>query len=189
MELIFWTTIEKMVALSSESRQALQNLLVPEEHPKDSILVQPGTVSPNIYFLSSGLSRNFYYNAEGKEITSWFDFEGSFLASVQSYVWHKPSFEYIQLLEPSLVYRISHEALRTLFWQSHEICNLGRLIAEHLCDQLANRVVALQFKTAKERYEQLVKEQPDLFLRVSLISIASFLGISRETLSRMRGQY
>jgi CRP-like cAMP-binding protein len=97
--------------------------------------------------------------------------------------------ENIQLLEGSILWAISKEQLKELFNQHHEIERLVRIVYEKYYLRLEERFVNAQFKTARERYENLLQQTPHILERVSLGCIASYLGISQETLSRIRSQF
>ncbi|MEI9959296.1 MAG: hypothetical protein WDM90_23950 [Ferruginibacter sp.] len=96
--------------------------------------------------------------------------------------------ENIQLLEGSILWAISKETLATLFDEYHEIETLVRIAYEKYYIRLEERFVNAQFKTASERYENLITQTPHIIERVPLGFIASYLGISQETLSRIRSK-
>lgn len=140
-----------------------------------------------MYFLETGSLRG-YYNLDGKEITHWFGFENDFITSFHSFITQQPAIESIQLLENSTLWSISKEALTGLYNQHHEIERLVRIVYEQYYIRLEERYVNAQFKTATERYEELLQQRPHIVERVSLGHIAAYLGISQETLSRIRSR-
>jgi CRP-like cAMP-binding protein len=140
-----------------------------------------------LYFLESGALRG-YYTVEEKEITHWFSFEEDFVTSFHSFITGQPSVENIQLLEGSILWAISKESLTQLLNQHREIERLLRIAYEKYYIRLEERFVNAQFKTAAERYQTLLQQRPNIIERVSLGYIASYLGISQETLSRVRSR-
>ena len=108
-----------------------------------------------MYFLERGALRGFY-NLDGKEITYWFGFEKDFVTSFHSFITGQPAVENIQLLEGSILWAISKEALTKLFNRYHEIERLVRIVYEKYYIRLEERFVNAQFKTAGERYENLL---------------------------------
>lgn len=140
-----------------------------------------------MYFLEKGCVRG-YYNLDGKEVTYWFGFEHSFVTSFYSFISRKPAFENIQLIEDCTVLAISYDDLQKLYDKYPEIERLVRIINENYYVRLEERFVAAQFKTAKERYAGLLDFSPHILQRMPLGYIASYLGISQETLSRIRGK-
>jgi CRP-like cAMP-binding protein len=154
---------------------------------KSEFLVTEGKTCRHLYFLQQGALRGFY-NLEGKEITHWFAFENDFVTSFHSFITQKPAVENIQLLEGSIAWSISREMLDELMDRHHEIERVVRLAYESYYIRLEERFVNAHFKTASERYQDLLQQSPHIIERVPLGYIASYLGISSETLSRIRGQ-
>lgn len=98
----------------------------------------------------------------------------------------KPSFENIQFLETSTFFYISSNDLNELYKKYNDLNTIGRKMAEEYCVILEERIMSLQTETAEQRYNSLLKYQPDATQRISLGHIASYLGITQETLSRIR---
>ena len=173
--------------LSNDAEQAIQNCLEKFVLPKNEFLVTEGKVCRNLYFLEQGAVRG-YYLLDGKEITHWFAFENDFVTSSHSFITGQPAVENIQLLEGSVLWSITKEKLTNLFNQYPEIERLVRIAYEKYYLRLEERFVNTQFKTAAELYESLLRRTPHILERVSLGMIASYLGISQETLSRIRSR-
>jgi CRP-like cAMP-binding protein len=129
-----------------------------------------------------------FYNLEGKEVTHWFAFQNDFVTSFHSFITQQPAVENIQLLEGSVLWAISKERLSQLLDQYHEIERLVRIAYEKYYIRLEERYVNAHFKTAAERYQSLLLQSPHIIERVPLGHIASYLGISQETLSRVRSR-
>ena len=151
-------------------------------------MVTEGKTCRYLYFLQAGALRGFY-NLDGKEITHWFAFEEDFVTSFHSFISQQPAVENIQLLEGCILYRISKENVNRLMAEHHEIERLVRIVYEKYYLRLEDRFVNAQFKTASERYQELMQQTPHLLERVPLGYIASYLGISQETLSRVRSRH
>jgi CRP-like cAMP-binding protein len=180
--------IKTYYQLSADAQSALSGCFKQVTLAKGEYLLTEGKVCKQLYFLEQGALRGFY-NLEGKEITYWFGFENDFVTSFHSFITQKPSVENIQLLEGSILWSISKETLSDLFNQFHEIETLVRIAYEKYYIQLEERFINAQFKTAAELYENLVKQTPHILERVPLGQIASYLGISQETLSRIRSRF
>ncbi len=129
-----------------------------------------------------------FYNLDGKEVTHWFAFEHDFVTSFHSFITHKPAVENIQLLEGSILWGISKDNVNRLLNEFHDIERLVRIAYEKYYIRLEERFVNAQFKTAAERYQNLLMQAPRIIERVPLGHIASYLGISQETLSRVRSR-
>jgi CRP-like cAMP-binding protein len=173
--------------ISEAAKTDLSAVLKKITFPKNKLLSKEGGVCNDLYFLEQGCLRKFY-NLDGKEITYWFGFENNFVTSFYSFISRKPGIENIQLQEDSTLWAINHEALHQLFDKHQDIERMVRVIYEQYYIRLEERIMAMQFKTAKERYENLIFNTPHILKRISLGHIASYLGISQETLSRIRAQ-
>jgi len=155
---------------------------------KGEHLVQEGKTCRHLYFLQQGALRG-YYSLDGKEVTHWFAFENDFVTSFHSFITNEPAVEDIQLIEGSILWSISKETSTRLFNQFHEIERTVRIAYEKYYIRLEERFVNSQFRSAGERYEKLIHDSPHILERVPLGQIASYLGISQETLSRIRGRH
>lgn len=145
-------------------------------------------VIPYIYFVKKGIVRA-YASTEDKDITFWFGNEGETVVSMKSYVENKPGYENIELLESCELYKLNTEDLRKLYNEDIHIANWGRKFAERELVKTEELIISRQFKTASERYTDLMRDKPDLFKRVQLGHIASYLGISQVSLSRIRAEF
>jgi CRP-like cAMP-binding protein len=178
-------TLNQYVILSSKHQEELSKLIKPQELPKDSILLKCGEVSNNLHFLLQGSVRAIYYN-DSKEITSWFGFEGDFINSFYSFVSRKPSPESIIVISDCKLLSISYQTLQSLYEKDLVWNKLGRLIIEQYYAEYRERILSLQSMSAAERYDQILQERPDILEKVKLGHLASYLGITQETLSRLR---
>lgn len=128
-----------------------------------------------------------YSNKDGKEICLWFGLEEDIVATIKT-IKGSISNETVMLLEDSVLIRFQSAGFFSLVDRNLIISQLMiQLITEH-AEFLEERLLHLQFSSSKERYKQLVQHFPDIIQRVSLTDIASFLGVSRETVSRIRAQ-
>lgn len=179
--------IKSYYQLNEEAQAALHACFKQVTLSKNEYLLTEGKICKHLYFLELGALRG-YYNLEGKEISYWFGFENDFVTSFHSFITQQPAVENIQLIEGSLLWAISKDSLTGLLNQYHEIERILRIACEKYYIRLEERFVNAQFKTAAERYENLLQQSPHILERVPLGHIASYLGISQETLSRIRGR-
>jgi len=182
-----FTHIAHYHPLSKEAQETLEDCFELVALSRNEYLLTEGQVCRHLYFLEKGALRGFY-NLDGKEVTHWFGFEQDFVTSFHSFITGTAAVENIQLLEGSILRAISKEKLTALFNQYHEIERLVRIAYEKYYIRLEERFVNAQFKTATERYENLLLQTPHILERVPLGHIASYLGISSETLSRIRSK-
>jgi CRP-like cAMP-binding protein len=154
---------------------------------KGEYLVREGLICNKIAYINEGLFR-IYYLKDGTEINTCFCKENSITSSFNSFLNQIPSNETIQALENSAVVTISSINLAKLYSESAIWQTVSRLLTEKECLRLSDRAGALSFETALEKYKNLLKYQPEIIQRVSIQHIASYIGVSRETLSRIRSQ-
>ncbi len=171
--------------ISAEVQKKLTEFIVQINPKKGTLLLQGGEICQHIYFFEKGFARGFFYK-NGKEITSWFALENDVATSLYSFETQTPNFENIEILEDSTLYAISHKNLQYLYHRYAEFNLLGRRLVEKYYIELMERTLSFQFQTARERYLQLLTNRPQILQRASLGHIASYLGISQETLSRIR---
>jgi CRP-like cAMP-binding protein len=174
--------------LGDESREALAKVIERADLPRGHQLLRPGGVCRHLYFIEQGLTRT-YYIKDGKDVTDWISAEGTFAVSIISFLTHEPDRRGIELLEDSILGAISYSQLEDCYRQYHEIERLGRLLMGQGLIQMQQRFDDLHFATAQQRYAQLITGNPSLLNRVPLGMIASYLGITQETLSRIRAQH
>ena len=183
----FLEVVSQFMRLSPDSQAALSGVLQHMERPRGHVLLKQDTVCQYIYFVEKGLTRT-YYLKDGKDVTDWFSPEDSFAVSIVSFLTRKPDIRIIELLEPSVLWALPHSGLESLYNEHHEIERLGRLLVSSGVVQLQMRFDDLHFATAQQRYQMLLDTQPSLLQRVPLGMIASYLGITQETLSRILAQ-
>lgn len=183
----FFQTIAQFTNLSDKSKQELSACLKKMELPRGYIIVRQDTVCDFVYFIDYGLTRT-YYLKDGKDVTDWISDENTFACSIISFITRKPDRRIIELLEPSLLYALHYNNLEKLSRKHHDIENFYRHIVSFGLVQLQQKFDDQHFSTALQRYQQLMKNHPSFIQRVPLGMIASYLGITQETLSRIRAQ-
>ena len=174
-------------SLSIESKDAFFKAFKTWDIQKEHFLVREQQVCNYIYFVAKGSVRIFYYKNE-KEITEWIALDEEFLLSIKSFFQRSPSHLIIQTLENCEVWGIHYDDLIRLSTTYHDIETWFRKLLSAALILSQNRMDSIQFETAHQRYENLLKQHPNIIRRVPLTYIASFLGITLETLSRMRAK-
>jgi CRP-like cAMP-binding protein len=179
--------ITSISPLSRESMNAFTAAWKQWTTPKDFFLLKENSVSDYIYFIEKGVARIYYYK-NAKEITEWVAMDGQFFLSITSFFQRTPSSLIIQTIEPSVVYGIHHDDLMKFADEHHDIERLLRKMVTLSLILSQERMDSIQFESAQQRYEKLLQKTPQIVQRVPLTYIASFLGITLETLSRIRSQ-
>ncbi|MBE7172592.1 MAG: Crp/Fnr family transcriptional regulator [Williamsia sp.] len=184
----FFKTIAAFIELEEEARSALAAILTCVEAPKGHLLLRPHSVCNHIYFVEKGLTRTFY-TKDDKDITDWLSPEGTFACSVMSFINRHPDRRGIELLEDATLWALQYDELEQAYRQHHELERMGRLIVGSGLVQVQQRFDDLHFATAAERYQKLMSQYPFLIQRTPLGMVASYLGITQETLSRIRSHF
>lgn len=157
-----------------------------EEIKKNEYFLKEEQLTGKIGFVVSGLFR-CYHNIKNKEITTEFLLPGSIAAGMLSFLSDEPQRENIIALKNTLLTTITREDLFKLYAKSWKWQQMGRILAEYNYIRIEKRSICLQTLNARERLDELRKEMPELFnKRVPLQYIASYLGMSPETYSRIR---
>lgn len=157
-------------------------------HPKGFHVFEAGKVESDVYFLSRGIARAFMQGHDGKDVTFWIGIEGDSLLSLKSYVHGRPGYETIELMEDSELFRVTRKELEELYHEDIWIANWGRKLAESELIRTEERLIPMLFMTATERYTRLLKDNPELLQRIPLECLASYLGITPVSLSRIRAR-
>ncbi|HLP20005.1 MAG TPA: Crp/Fnr family transcriptional regulator [Chitinophagales bacterium] len=180
-------TLHHFVKLSQPELDMLATVMQPVQIAKGDYFLRQGKVCNQLGFLVSGVMR-VYHLANDKEYTSYFNFgnRNPFVSSYSSFLSRTPSQENIHALEDCELVQITYDDLQKLYDQSLEFQKLGRLIAEYNYTLAVERIYSLQHCTAQQRYVQLLQLYPNLVNAVPHHYIASYLGITPESLSRIR---
>lgn len=176
--------VSYLAGLSDETYDVFMEFAIIKEYPKGKILIEHGKKNEFVFFLISGSAKSYNYK-DSKQICLWFAFESDCIATIRS-LDDLISQETVELLEDSELIQIKLGDLMTLSNQFTSISSLMlQLLKEHILF-LEYKLNGLQFMTSEERYDKLIRDFPEVLQRVTLTDIASYLGLSRETLSRIR---
>jgi len=177
---------KKFNPLSKEAEQAVAEISSIITIKKNINLQPIGHTCKTIYFIKKGVARIYYFK-DGIDITEGFFFENSIIARVESLFTGKPSRKAIQILEDAEIIAINANQLFKLYDSFPEIERLFRKIFEAAYVETVNRIEGIQFHSAEERYKLLLSEAPNVLMKVPLKYVASCLGITQVSLSRIRG--
>lgn len=180
--------LNNIYELPGPSLQSMTAAVTEVAYPKGHLLLHAQKVERDIYFIKRGIVRA-YTDTEDNQITFWFGKEGDAVVSMRSYVAGRKGYETIELLEDSVLYRLDMASLGRLFAADLHVANWGRRFAEQELLGTEERLIARQFRTASERYGDLLRGDPELVRRIQLSHIASYLGITQVSLSRIRAKF
>lgn len=177
--------LERIHPFSTEFWQELSKNVTEDRFPKKKILLREGEVSQNIWFIVEGLARAYYFK-RGIDVTSWIMRENDLIISVNSFFTQTPSYETIELLEESKLISIDRKRLLYLYEKFEAFNIASRILTEKYYVLSEQRIYSMRMHSAPERYQHLLSSDPEIFQRVPLKYIASYLSMKAETLSRIR---
>jgi len=180
--------IDALYPLTPDAYKAFSGICIPMSIKKNMDLQAIGQTCKNIYFIEKGALRVYYFKGE-TDITDSLEFEGAFVSRVESLVTGEPSKKGIQALEDSDLIVINADKLYDLYNSHLEIERLFKQLFLKAFIGMLKRIESIQFHSAEVRYANFLKEYPDALKRVPLKYIASFLGITQVSLSRIRAKY
>ncbi len=181
----FLQSLSRIAPLGPEAMALFSSKAIAQIVKKDDYLLREDQYCQYIWFVETGACRAFHYH-NNKEINTGFYFENTFLTNLNSLRNNVPANYNLQVMEAGSLWKWHKDDLFQLYQQSPEITAFGRLWLEHLYIAQETHTHWLQKNTPEERYQSILNHQPELLQRVSLTQLSSYLGISRETLSRIR---
>lgn len=152
---------------------------------KGEFLSREGEICTKLTIVKKGVLRSFY-NKDPEQLTTYFNIEGTLATALRSYLKEVPAYENIQSLTEVELISIEKKDMNMLFEKIPAWNKVVRIVMEFLYVKMEERSISLQYETAKERYLNFLIEFPNVVNRIPLQYIASFLGITPETLSRIR---
>lgn len=153
---------------------------------KKEYFLESGKIQKSIGFITGGLVRSSFIDQQGDEITVGFYAEGDYATHYPAFIVQEPSKYSIQCLEPTTMVCISFDDMQWIYQHLQGFERYGRLIAEEILKRQQSRIESFIFQTAEERYLDFIKKYPTLFNRISISHLCSFLGIERQSLTRIR---
>lgn len=178
--------INSFIPLSREEISVFEEIITYKKIKKKELIAENGKVCQRVLFVNEGYFRFYHIDAKGNEITSDFYFAPSFITSYTSFITGTPSLVNVQAMNDMEVLEFSKNDLYTLYDRYPKIERLGRFIAENVAIVSEEHLFLLLNQTAETRYQKLLKKNPRYVNTIPLHYVASYLGITQETLSRMR---
>ena len=160
-------------------------LKITELEPKH-FFIHSNVIQQEIGYVYTGLLRAFFVDENGKEITVNFIPENRYATHYSAFISRTPSKYFFQCLEPTILVTLSYQHIQDGYEKYSNIERYGRLVAESVLKFQQKRIESFLFETAEQRYLDFIQENPNLFNRISLSHLSSFLGIERQTLTRIR---
>jgi CRP-like cAMP-binding protein len=175
--------------VSPKAAEEIANTFAPKEIKKNNFLFKEGKVCDEYFFLENGFIRTFANDIEGNEVTTNFYSSGQVVFEVSSFFNRTISKENFQAIVDCQGWYITYEQLNNLFHSMHDFRDFGRSILVKGFSSLKIRMLSMITETAELRYDTLLKTNPEIFQQATLKHIASYLGITDTSLSRIRKEY
>nr|WP_297787938.1 Crp/Fnr family transcriptional regulator [uncultured Allomuricauda sp.] len=182
------TYLQQFSHLSVEELALFRSQLTLKEYMVKDFFFKNGEVQKKMGYVCKGLLRRYYNNEKGKSITTGFVKENEYATDYPAFIQQRPSKYHMECLEPCTIIELAYEDIQEGYnnFKSNE--RYGRLIAEKVLTIQTDRVESFLFETAEERYLNFIKDNPGLINRISLTHLSSYLGIERQSLSRIRSK-
>ncbi|NUM71161.1 MAG: Crp/Fnr family transcriptional regulator [Ignavibacteriaceae bacterium] len=177
--------ISSFAPLSAESADLLDSIMTEAVYSRNTILLEIGQIPFRFHFVKKGLARIYYIRGE-EDVTDYFAIDNQFIGAVPALFTGKPSHKAIQVLEDSEIISFRYSDFEELCASKHDIEHAGRKMALFGFLEGQQRVESIRFLSARERYEELERKYPGIANRAPLKYIASYLGITQVSLSRIR---
>jgi len=181
------TYIKGYFPVAEDELAAIAAEFKPLELAKGDYFLKQGRYCDRMAFITSGLMR-IYREVEGKEVTQWISSQGYFVTDLASFVFQSPGRWNIQALTDCSLYSIDHNSYQNLGQTIPKWQELDKLFVAKCFAMMEERIFGHLYMTAEERYHRLLAESPELFNQVPLQYLASMIGMTPETLSRLRSK-
>lgn len=178
----------KWSEISEEDEAIILSAFEPVTIKKKKDLLVSGQVCNYLYFITRGCLRSFYIDSKGVEHIYQIRMDNNWISDLESFFSQRPSKYNIEALEDSDLLKISHERMEQLLIEIPRLERYFRILFQKAYINALNRLNSTMWETAMDRYNEMLKEHPEIFQRVPLVYIASYLGITPESLSRIRKQ-
>jgi len=180
--------LEDKIVLTPGQEELVGSCFKPRSTRRNELLVRKGAIARHIYFVIKGCLRVFLIGEDGSESTRFLIFNDHFGTAFPSFILKKPSVAAVQSLEPSELLMLSYTDRQTLLKTIPGWETMDRIGLELDYIDAIQRIESLITMDAKARYNHLLRDQPELLLRLPARIIADYLGISQETLSRLKSR-
>jgi CRP-like cAMP-binding protein len=178
-------SINIYISLNDSELLLLQNAVEKRTYKKNDVIFTEGKISNEIYFVEKGCVRLFY-NVQGNDKTAFFYTEGQFICAGESYTYNMPAIENYQAIEQTEIFVFTKKKSKELLSKAPNLEVIARIATENELITCQKVIASFVTKSAEKRYTDLLNTQGELFQRVPQQYIASFLGVSPETLSRIK---
>ncbi len=182
------SNINRFVTLTLDEEEQLIAIIKTTRIKKRQFIDQPGFTSGYRHYIVSGAFRSYFIDAEGKEHTVQIAIDDWYVSDFYSYITQTPATLFVEALEDSIIFQMKYEDIEGLCSKIHRLSEYFRITTERAFAFSRNRALSNLCMTAEERYLEFIDRYPGIVQRVPQKVIASYLGMSAEFLSKIRGK-
>ena len=182
---LLYKKVTDLIEVSDASLHNLFEIAEQRQFTKGQNILKQGQICKTIVFVEKGYLRTFV-DKDGVEINTDFTFEGNFTTNLKSLRSSTPSDTTIQAGEQTIIYEFNKDKLLEIYNVSAAIESFGRKLLEQLLIAQEEHTNLFKIYSPTERYQYLQTNKPEILQRISLSQLSSYLGVARETLSRIR---
>lgn len=179
------TFLKQFSTLSEKAERSILDRVEIVKGKKGEMILTEDEPCKYLYYIHTGAAHMYFRRAD-KRVTTWLCLDNDIVTSVENVTDPYSVKRNIELLEDSVIVKLSFADLNQLYKEFHEIETLGRLLTSHYFAVMNQKMHRNYFLTAKERYDRLLDEYPEVAWRIPLGIVANYLGINQATLSRIR---
>jgi CRP/FNR family transcriptional regulator len=172
--------------LTLEELTFIEERVSVSELKNKTFYLKSGDIQNEMSFLFQGLLRSYYIDEKGNQITIQFIKENEYISDYSAFITQTPSKFYVQCLEPCILVNISYLTIQEAYSKYKNFENYGRKIAEIILTNRQTRIESFLFEDAEKRYLNFTNQNSNLLNRISITHLCSYLGIERQSLSRIR---
>lgn len=180
--------MEQFPEMEPETQKFTRSFLEVKRFDKKEFLFSRSEVQKSLSYLCQGLMRKYYINEKGNKITTGFTSEGEYATDYPSFLRQQPTKYFMECLEPSIVVQMPYQKLQDAYRSFKDSEMYGRLIAERVLTIQTDRVESFLFENAEERYLSFLEKHKSIINRISLSHLSSYIGIERQSLTRIRSK-
>lgn len=181
--------LQQVLPMPNEKAIQIAETFKPKLMPKNTFLIEEGKVCSTSHFIEKGYARMYTFDTEGKDVTTALYSNGMFANDFCSFFKRVPSLENLQALTDCETWYLSFEDLQKNFHTIPEFREFGRMLLINNHASLKQRMLSMIQQTGEQRYAHLMETHPDIFQNVPLKNIASYLGLTDTSLSRIRRDF
>lgn len=181
--------IQRSLPMNAAVAAQIVEKFTPVSIEKNKFLLKEGKICTASHFIENGIIRSYIYDVDGNEVTTGFFTKNNFASDLLSYFQRTPAKEYIQTVTDCETWCMTYEDMQECFHTIPEFREFGRLNIVNQYTALKRRMLSMLQETAEQRYSDLITSRPEIFQHVPLKYIASYLGITDTSLSRIRKEF